>query len=246
MSKIVLVVNNNEPRVDSRVIADGLGIQHKNVVETIRRYQSDFEDFNHLTFETEVGVRQQGGGKAEIFVHLDEDQAIFLLTLSRNSERVVALKKGLTKTFGKYRKHAVKQASIEWQQQRSQGKITRRAETDTIKAFVEYATAQGSKSASKYYMALSKMENAQLFDVPPGTKPDNLRDALDVGQLFAIGTADQVVAKSLMEGMAGKLEYKEIYKLARERCRTLGLIVGRSPVPQLIAGPATTALLEAS
>ncbi|MBK4152698.1 hypothetical protein GWO62_05910 [Corynebacterium macginleyi] len=35
----------------SEVISDGVGIQHKNVLETIRKNQADFEEFGPLAFE---------------------------------------------------------------------------------------------------------------------------------------------------------------------------------------------------
>lgn len=47
----------------------------------------------------EVGERTQGGGNAERFALLNEDQAFFLLALSRNTERVVELKSDLIMAF---------------------------------------------------------------------------------------------------------------------------------------------------
>jgi phage regulator Rha-like protein len=88
-----------EPRVDSRVLAAQLGTKHKSSIELIDKYADKIRRFGHLPFQTEVGKRVQGGGKAERFALLNEDQAFFLLALSRNTDRVVALKSSLVMAF---------------------------------------------------------------------------------------------------------------------------------------------------
>ncbi|MDY7567515.1 Rha family transcriptional regulator [Pseudomonas sp. RTC3] len=99
MSAIVLIQSKGEPRVDSRVLAEQLGTQHKSSIELIDKYADKIRRFGHLPFQTEVGKRAQGGGKAERFALLNEDQAFFLLALSRNTDRVVELKSSLIMAF---------------------------------------------------------------------------------------------------------------------------------------------------
>ncbi|HEX8596727.1 MAG TPA: Rha family transcriptional regulator [Pseudomonas sp.] len=88
-----------EPRIDSRLIAMDLGNNHKSTIELIEKYEPKFQRFGHLPFQTEVGKRAQGGGKAEKFALLNEDQSYYLLALSRNSEIVVDLKADLVMAF---------------------------------------------------------------------------------------------------------------------------------------------------
>lgn len=85
----------HEPRLDTRALAEAMGNQHKNVMELIRKYQSDFEALGQVPFETEVGQRAQGGGMAQIFATLNEGQCYFLLTLVRNTEQTVPMKRAL-------------------------------------------------------------------------------------------------------------------------------------------------------
>ncbi len=73
---------------------------------------------------------------------------------------------------------ATQKQSAEWIAQRAAGKITRLEETDTIQQFVEYATAQGSTSANRYYCNISKMQNKALFILEQ--KFPNLREILDL------------------------------------------------------------------
>ncbi|MDP3978327.1 MAG: Rha family transcriptional regulator [Pseudomonas sp.] len=99
MSDVIVIQARGEARVDSRVLAAQLGNRHKNTMELIERYADKFKRFGHLPFQTEVGSRAQGGGKAERFAILNEDQAYFLLSLSRNTEQVVDLKANLVMAF---------------------------------------------------------------------------------------------------------------------------------------------------
>lgn len=85
----------------SLVIADGVGIQHKNVLETVRKNQADFEEFGPIAFETRKGASlpQGGYGKSATIAVLNRDQALLLIAYMRNNERVRALKKALVKAF---------------------------------------------------------------------------------------------------------------------------------------------------
>ncbi len=99
MSAAILILIGDEPRVDSRLLAEQLGNRNRNTVELIDRYAHKIKRFGQLPFQTEVGKRVQGGGKAERFALLNEDQAFFVLALSRNTDRVVELKSSLIMAF---------------------------------------------------------------------------------------------------------------------------------------------------
>ncbi len=87
--------------VDSRLIADSLGIAHKNLLATIEKYKQQIEStFGIIAFQTRKSKR----GKPEKFAWLTEEQAIFLMTLSRNTVRVVQCKIQLVKAFSEARK----------------------------------------------------------------------------------------------------------------------------------------------
>lgn len=105
-SVIKLVHAQGEARVDSRVIAEGLGIKHKHSFALIQKYASRFEELGSLLFQKEARARRAGGGVVERFALLNEDQAYFLLSLSRNSDRVVDLKLRLVKAFRDARNQA--------------------------------------------------------------------------------------------------------------------------------------------
>lgn len=109
-TSITLAQFKDEPRVDSRVLAEQLGTQQKSNIELIDKYADKIRRFGHLPFQTEVGKRTQGGDIAERFALLNEDQAFFLLALFRNTERVVDLKSSLIIAFREARYLHARQA----------------------------------------------------------------------------------------------------------------------------------------
>ncbi|MFP5422355.1 MAG: Rha family transcriptional regulator [Gammaproteobacteria bacterium] len=100
MNAITLIQHKSEARVDSRLLANQLGNKHKSTIELIDRYADKFKRFGLLPFQTE-SVKEAGarGTKHYRYVLLNEDQAYFLLSLSRNTEQVVDLKASLVMAF---------------------------------------------------------------------------------------------------------------------------------------------------
>ncbi len=240
MSKIKNINNDNlifignEPRVDSRVISNGIGVEHRHTFRLISQYKIEMEKLGLMRFENAKGKI----GRPEKYALLNEAQSIFLLTLSRNSDRVVDFKLNLTISFDKYRKRDLllarqseRKAQLEYQQARAESKITRKEETDTIKKFVEYAFAQGSKNAKKYYVNITQMENKALFYFEQAIeKPNNLREWLDRMQLTQLAVAENLVNKILIECMDKGMYYKDIYKIIKEKVEIYATCIGKSPI----------------
>ena len=216
--------------VSSLDVAAGMKVEHETIVRLIKRYENHFQDIRVFRFE----IGKFGDvGRPISFCYLDEEQATFLITLMKNSDVVVEFKRKMTKVFFKMRKALAKQmnlkANAEWVASRQSGKLIRREETDTIKAFVAYAKAQGSQNAERYYCAISKMENRALFMFDQKYK--NVRELLDIGQMSILRTADKIVERAIIEGMERCLNYKEIYCLAKDRIETLAKMHGKGRIP---------------
>jgi len=85
--------------VDSRLIAQELGIQHESFVKTIKTYKERLEKRGVLRFEIGKPSKGSSGGRPETFYWLNERHCIFLVTLSRNTEQVVELKDKIEESF---------------------------------------------------------------------------------------------------------------------------------------------------
>lgn len=82
-------------RISSEQIAEGSGVQHKNVLELISVNRDDFEAFGEVAFETRPGYNN---AKVRVAM-LNEQQATLLMTFQRNTEQVRRFKVALVKAF---------------------------------------------------------------------------------------------------------------------------------------------------
>ncbi|MCF3500786.1 phage regulatory protein/antirepressor Ant [Stenotrophomonas maltophilia] len=79
-------------------ISNGTGTQHKNVLELVRTYHTDLEEFGRVAFETQP-FATAGGIQTREVAQLNEQQATLLLTYMRNSPIVRSFKKSLVRAF---------------------------------------------------------------------------------------------------------------------------------------------------
>ena len=88
--------------VDSRLIAQELGIKHKNFLATLNKYIYEIEeDWGQVTFETETVKNSVGASNCIKYALLNEQQATLLMTYSRNTIQVRQCKRQLVKAFDK-------------------------------------------------------------------------------------------------------------------------------------------------
>lgn len=84
----------------SLIVAEGVGLQHKNVRELIEDNIADFEEFGVCRFETaKPSTSANGGGRPQKLAVLNRDQALLLMTYLRNSAVVRDFKKRLIRAF---------------------------------------------------------------------------------------------------------------------------------------------------
>ena len=104
MSNLNVTTQNNTLVVDSRLIAEDLGIQHKNLLQTITKYQNVIEQsFGVIAFAASKPPEGSQGGRPENIAYLTEDQATLLMSFSRNTEQVINCKVNLVKAFSQVR-----------------------------------------------------------------------------------------------------------------------------------------------
>ena len=101
-----------------------------------------------------------------------------------------------------------------WLEARAQGIDIRKQETDMIQSFVEYAYVQGSNSAGRYYMLLSK-ECKKLVGY------HSERSDASVPHLMDVKSIEKVISVALEELMMQNMFYKDIYKEAVRRVRMI-------------------------
>lgn len=93
-----------------------------------------------------------------------------------------------------------------WLGIRNETKLVRRMETDTIKKFVEYAKAQGSTHADRYYTNFTQLVQKQLSIETGG------RDRTDQKTLLRLKSFETLIDMHLETLMNEELPYKEVYR----------------------------------
>jgi phage regulator Rha-like protein len=92
--------------VDSRLVADQLGIQHRSFFQkVILKYQQDIEeDWGVVRFQIAKLSQSARGGRPERYALLTEQQAYLVLTYSKNTSQSRQCKRQLVKAFDKAKK----------------------------------------------------------------------------------------------------------------------------------------------
>lgn len=203
-SLIKLIQCKDGARISSLLISEKIATSYKATNNLIRKHKKRMESLGELPFE-KAADSKSGRAKPAL---LNEDQSIFLLTLSRNTEQVVEFKLALTKEFAKLRR---KQALIDenhakdkWQQNRELGIHQRHDITDAIKQFVIFAKDSGSNGADHYYFHITRLVNTAL-----GIED---RDSISAQQLAMLETAEAIAEKVLTIGVKSETPYKLIWK----------------------------------
>lgn len=104
-----------------------------------------------------------------------------------------------------------------WQDTRELTKAARKQETDAIREYVEYATAQGSTHAVRYYISISRLANktAGITD----------RDLAHVEQLSGLMLVERIIAEEIRAGIAAGKPYKEIYTDLQARLSSINALL---------------------
>lgn len=217
---MVELVKNTKSGIltDSYILADKFSKKHEYVVRKTEQLigrlgtRKFAPKFDALIIQREKKYRGQS------FKYYEYNRKAFsLLVMSFTGDKAFEWQEKFYDAFASMEAVLLNQRDEGWKQVRSDGKIARLEFTGCVKEFVEYATSQGSKSANKYYMNLTKMEYAALKMIEYREKvPSNFRDTLDKMQLFMLVMAEHVANQTIKQGMEDNLHYKEIFLLAKQ------------------------------
>ena len=188
-SDLALVPTKTEPRVDSRLLAKQLGIKHPNLFAQVKAHKADFEEFGKVTFQTGA----LPSGQSEKFVTLNEDQAYLLLTYSRNTAKVRALKIKLVKAFAQARRAAA---------------VRQQEYLPAYHAMSEriHELAQGSPNERFIHMNAAKLVN-QVAGIEAGHRPGAplpKQSVLAVAHMLAAAAVRKATDRHEIHGMVKK------------------------------------------
>ena len=213
MEKIVEMIEG-KPMTTSIIVAKKFGREHRTVLRSIETLDCSDEFRAHNFVRTDY-KSVQGHSKP---MYLMTRDGFTFLCMGFTGDKAAKWKESYIKAFNMMEDRLTKQnEALEWKQARLQGKAARKSVTDAIQRFVEYATNQGSKNATRYYSNITKMEYAALDLISQREPvPSNFRDTLDALDLAFLTTAEYIAKAAIEQGMAAGMDYKDIYTLAKQ------------------------------
>ena len=188
-----------EPYTTSEIIAEGTGIEHRKLRDTIRKYKTELETFGvSASYQAETPSNQEGGRKVIGYI-LNEQQATFLLTLLKNTPVVVAFKKELVRQFYAMRDELTRRREL-----RAIGKPIRRSLTDALRDSGEVERmkghAYGTYTNLAYKLATGKTAR-QLRRERAAAKDAQAVDILTAAELEEYQRKEAAIAVLLDAGL---------------------------------------------
>lgn len=190
---------DGEPYTTSEIIAEGTGIEHRKLRDTIRKYKTELETFGvSASYQAETPSNQEGGRKVIGYI-LNEQQATFLLTLLKNTPVVVAFKKELVRQFYAMRDELTRRREL-----RAIGKPIRRSLTDALRDSGEVERmkghAYGTYTNLAYKLATGKTAR-QLRRERAAAKDAQAVDILTAAELEEYQRKEAAIAVLLDAGL---------------------------------------------
>ncbi len=198
-------------------MAKKFGKRHDKLIFEIERMYSDLIG---------KGCTQNGGDPLFIkssYVHPQNKQTypfyimnrdgFSLLVMGFTGKEALEWKLQYIKAFNQMENFIREKSTQVWVETRKAGKLTRKAETDTIQKLVEYAKVQGSSHAEMLYMTYSKLAN-KMAGI-------NKRDEATVMQLNNLSLMENIILHEIDLGIMQGKHYKEIYKDCKKRLETV-------------------------
>ncbi len=247
MSKNLIVVQENELYVGTWDLAVGYHVTHQAVKKLVNRHKAIFERSGIVGhYVQQLLGKKKGisavGRKVEGFL-LNEQQAMFLGTLLKNSGTALEFKHHLCEEFLRQRRAIDKllatirnnKLNTEWVETREARKVDRRYLTDRLQIAARHAIAQGSKTYAdnprliytQYTLMLYKAFFPELFHA--GQKIDEVRDKVGIDSLNLISVAERLIGFSVEKGVERGIDYHDIYQNSKNRVQGLAIDLGIVP-----------------
>lgn len=220
MGEDLVYIAKGEILCDSRLVADKLAdgkhARVKNVIEKLIVRHESFKGKRRLPLNDyePIWALKKSIYRGQPFSYYEMNKTAFSLVAMRfQTDEAYEWQLKFIATFQEMEKILLRsesnQKNLEWKQQREQGKLARKEETDTIQKFVALAESQGSKGAKWYYKHFTNAtyKALQLIEL----KKPKLRDTLDMLELNQLILAENVAMRSLEENMASGEHYKAIF-----------------------------------
>ncbi|MGO5051460.1 Rha family transcriptional regulator [Lachnospiraceae bacterium LCP25S3_G4] len=205
----LVYLKNEEAVCDSLQVAEKFHKRHDNVMQSIRGLLK-IEDTQKMFHLSSYKEEQNGQRYPKYYMNRD---GFSLLVMGFTGQKALEWKLQYIKAFNQMESFIKEKSTQTWVETRKAGKLTRKAETDTIKNLVEYAKNQGSKHSDMLYMTYSRLANKMA-----GVKS---RDEATITQLHNLSLMENIILHVIDTGILQGKGYKDIYKDCKNRLETI-------------------------
>ena len=168
-------IKKGEAFADSNTIAKKFCVKHADVVNKLKKLTTKLDDFRVDGFYPKYFQENRNYRGTDYTAYLINRDFFILLGMRFDTKPARKWQGQFIAGFNAMERSITAEEANKknpsWLSDREQLKIGRKAETDVIKEFVEYATGQGSKSAKFYYKHITSATYSAL-DLMVQKKPN--------------------------------------------------------------------------
>lgn len=200
---------------DSRDVAAMIGRQHKDTLRTVSTMCKHLTGRKIALSDFFIPATYKDSTGRSLPCYYLTEMGCEMVANKQTGEAGTIFTAQYVKAFHAMRDFIRERQSPIWQDTRALGKEIRRMETDAIKALVDYATAQGSQHAARYYQSISSLANRTAGIVE--------RDKAHTVELSALLMVEKIIAQEIRTGIEAGRPYKNIYQSIKERMTALSV-----------------------
>lgn len=205
-----------ELRLDSRLLAQHIGIKPKRVMAVVDRDADQLKQHGVLPFQkTKPGPR---GGRPERYALLNEAQAIHIVVFAKNSDQVAPLKAAVVAAFIKVRDNASVRST--------QYLPLYHDMQEAVAALIRRARECGSTTPDARFHRNANTRLNSLMGISNGE-----RDNLAVKQRLVLTTLQCVFSSAVHDSLAEGDDHRTATHKARTACEGYMAAVGRHLLP---------------
>lgn len=198
-------IKNDEAVCDSLQVAERFHKNHQHVLEAIDNLTVENSTVEEMFFESTYKA-ENGHTYRKFYMNRD---GFSLLAMGFKGKKALEWKLQYIKAFNQMESMLKERNTQLWIEQRNQGKLTRKSETDVIKKLVEYAKEQGSEHSQMLYLTYSRLAN-KMSGITD-------RELATINQLNELSFIENIILNQILLGMNREMHYKDIYQDCKRR-----------------------------
>lgn len=207
----LVYLKNDEAVCDSLQVAEKFGKRHDKIIRSIEQIRENSSPQNWGQSFKEASYKDNSGKSNKKYI-MNRD-GFSVLAMGFTGKKAMEWKWKYINAFNQMESFIREKCTQTWLETRKAGKLTRKAETDTIQKLVEYAKGQGSTHSDKLYMTYSKLANKMA-----GIQN---RDEATVMQLNNLSLMENIILHVIDTGILTGKHYKVIYQDCKKRLETI-------------------------